>query len=242
MKKFSIAIAGLFFSMLSIGQRINDANAEIREAKNFHAIKLSSAFDVYITQGNEESVAVSASDVKYRNEIEVKVEGGVLFIGLKKSSWTKKWNGSKMKLRAYISFKSIDKLDVSGACDVSIQGKIKEENLKIVLSGASDIRAKEGEFDVQKMNIDLSGASDMTVTGSASNLNIKASGASSFKGYDFKTDYCDADISGASSIKITVNKELSARASGASDLRYQGDGLIRDIKTNGASSVSRNRS
>jgi len=239
MKKFSIAIAGLFFSMLSIGQRINDANAEIREAKNFHAIKLSSAFDVYITQGNEESVAVSASDVKYRNEIEVKVEGGVLIIGLKKSSWTKKWNGSKMKLRAYISFKNIDKLDVSGACDVSIQGKIKEETLKIVLSGASDIK---GEFDVQKMNIDLSGASDMTVTGLASNLSIEASGASSFKGYDFKTDYCDADISGASSIKITINKELSARASGASDLRYQGDGLIRDIKTNGASSVSRNRS
>jgi len=239
MKKFSIAIAGLFFSMLSIGQRINDANAEIREAKNFHAIKLSNAFDVYITQSNEESVAVSASDVKYRNEIEVKVEGGVLIIGLKRSSLTKKWNGSKMKLRAYISFKNIDKLDVSGACDVSIQGKIKEENLKIVLSGASDIK---GEFDVQKMNIDLSGASDMTVTGLASNLSIEASGASSFKGYDFKTDYCDADISGASSIKITVNKELSARASGASDLRYQGDGLIRDIKTNGASSVSRNRS
>ena len=239
MKKFSIAIAGLFFSILSIGQRINDANAEIREAKNFHAIKLSNAFDVYITQSNEESVAVSASDVKYRNEIEVKVEGGVLIIGLKKSSLTKKWNGSKMKLRAYISFKSIDKLDVSGACDVSIQGKIKEEDLKIVLSGASDIK---GEFDVQKMNIDLSGASDMTVTGLASNLSIEASGASSFKGYDFKTDYCDADISGASSIKITVNKELSARASGASDLRYQGNGLIRDIKTNGASSVSRNRS
>jgi len=239
MKKFSIAIAGLFFSMLSIGQRINDANAEIREAKNFHAIKLSSAFDVYITQGNEESVAVSASDVKYRNEIEVKVEGGVLIIGFKKSSWTKKWNGNKMNLRAYISFKSIDKLDVSGACDVSIQGIIKEDDLKIVLSGASDIK---GEFDVQKMNIDLSGASDMTVTGLASNLTIEASGASSFKGYDFKTDYCDADISGASSIKITVNKELSARASGASDLRYQGDGLIRDIKTNGASSVSRHRS
>jgi hypothetical protein len=239
MKKFSIVIAGLFFSMLSIGQRINDANAEIREAKNFHAIKISSAFDVYITQSNEESVAVSASEEKYKNEIEVKVEGGVLVIGLKKSSWTKKWNDGKMKLRAYISFKSIDKLDVSGACDVYIQGKIKEDDLKIVLSGASDIK---GDFDVQKMNIDLSGASDITITGLASNLSIKASGASSFKGYDFKTDYCDADISGASSIKITVNKELSARASGASDLKYQGDGLIRDIKTNGASSVSRNRS
>ena len=239
MKKLLILTAGLFYSILSFTQQINDANAELREAKNFHAIKISNAFDVYITQSNEESVAVSASEEKYKKEIEVKVESGVLVIGLKKSSWTKKWNDSKMKLRAYISFKSIDKLDVSGACDVYIQGKIKEDDLKIVLSGASDIK---GDFDVQKMHIDLSGASDMTVTGLASNLTIEASGASSFKGYDFKTDYCDADISGASSIKITINKELSARASGASDLRYQGNGLIRDIKTNGASSVSRHKS
>ncbi len=52
-------------------------------------------------------------------------------------------------------------------------------------------------------------------------------------------DYCNAKASGASDIKITVNKELSAEASGASDVKYKGAGLIRDIKTSGASSISR---
>jgi len=36
-----------------------------------------------------------------------------------------------------------------------------------------------------------------------------------------------------------VNKELSARASGASDIHYKGDGLIREIKTSGASNISK---
>jgi hypothetical protein len=79
----------------------------------------------------------------------------------------------------------------------------------------------------------------MTVTGSASELGVKASGASDFKGFDFVTDICDAHASGASDIKITVNKELSAHASGASDVRYKGDGVVRDLKTSGASSVSK---
>ena len=233
-------ITGVLFSVILSAQKINDPNAEIRQAKGFHAIKLSSAFDVYITQSNEESVAVSASEAKYRDEIEVKVDGGVLIIGLKRNNLFKKWNDGKMKLKAYISFKDIDKLDVSGACDVYVQGQVKADNLKFVLSGASDLK---GEFYISaKMDIDMSGASDMTVKGAASNLKIEASGASSFKGYDFRTDYCDADVSGASGIQITVNKELSAKASGASDVRYKGDGLIRDIKTSGASSVSRNRS
>ncbi|MBK5269995.1 MAG: DUF2807 domain-containing protein, partial [Bacteroidia bacterium] len=56
------------------------------------------------------------------------------------------------------------------------------------------------------------------------------------------TEYCDARASGASDIRITVNKELSAHVTGASDLHFKGDGLIRDIKTSGAGSVSRTRS
>ena len=239
MKKLMIAAAGVLFSIGLFAQKINDPNAELRQAKNFHAIKLSCAFDVYITQANEESVAVSASETKYRDQIEVKVEGGVLVIGVKKNGLMKKWNDGKWKLKAYISFKNIDKLDISGACDVYVQGQIKEDNLSLNLSGASDLK---GDFSVSKMDIDLSGASDMTVRGATTNLKIEASGASSFKGYDLTTQYCDANVSGASSIRITVNKELSARASGASDLRYQGDGLIRDIKTSGASSVARAKS
>ena len=87
--------------------------------------------------------------------------------------------------------------------------------------------------------IDLSGASDMTLTGLVGQLNIEASGASDFKGYDLAVDYCNAKASGASDIKITVNKELSAEASGASDVNYKGSGLMRDIKTSGSSSISR---
>ena len=89
------------------------------------------------------------------------------------------------------------------------------------------------------LNVDISGASDMTVSGSASKLDVEVSGASKFKGDDFATDYCDARASGASDIKITVNKELSAHANGASDIRYKGTGKITDIKTSGASSISK---
>jgi hypothetical protein len=236
MKKITAVIAGVLFFLASFAQKINDPNAEVREAKNFSAIKISSAFDVYITQGNEESVAVSASETKYRDEIEVKVDGGILSIGLKKNGILKKWNNGKMKLKAYISFKQINKLNVSGACDIFFQGTVKADDLGIEMSGASNIK---GEFDVKKMDIGLSGASDMKLSGTVSDLKIEASGASDFKGYELTANYCDISVSGASAVQITVNKELSAKASGASDVRYRGTGLIKDIKTSGASSVSR---
>lgn len=212
---------------------INDPNAEVREAKNFSSIELSSAFDVYLTQGNEESVAVSASEAKYRDDIKVEVKGGVLIV---KYDSKGKWNTGNRKLKAYISFKQLDRLKVSGACDVYVVGDWKDDNLKIDLSGASNVK---GKVDMQKLMVDISGASDLTLTGSVGQLNVEASGASDFKGFDLAVDYCNAKASGASDIKITVNKELSAEASGASDVRYRGAGLIRDVKTSGASSISR---
>ena len=212
---------------------INDANAEVRLAKDFHAIEVSSAFDVYLTQSNEESVAVSASEVKYRDKIKVEVRGGVLVIRYDNQG---KWNTGNKKLKAYISFKDINKLEVSGACDVYIVDNWKADNVKIDLSGASNLK---GKIDGQKLMVDLSGASDMTLSGTMGQLDIEASGASGFKGYDMVVDYCDAKASGASDIKITVNKELSAEASGASDVNYKGSGLIRDVKTSGSSSISK---
>jgi len=212
---------------------INDPNAELRDAKNFQAIELSSAFDVYLTQSNEESVAVSASEPKYRENIKVEVKGGVLIIRYDNKG---KWNPGNKRLKAYISFKQLNKLNVSGACDVYVVDDWKAENLKLDLSGASNLK---GKMTAEKLMIDLSGASDLELTGTVGQLNIEASGASDFKGYDLSVDFCNARASGASDIKITVNKELSAEASGASDVKYKGSGLIRDIKTSGASSISR---
>ena len=234
MKKI-IIIVMTFLTVAGLqAQQVNDANAEIREAKGYNAINVSNAFDVYLTQSNEEAVAVSAAETKYREKIKVEVKDRTLFI--KYDGDGKFWNTGNKKLKAYISFKDISKLNISGACDVYINGTLKAPKLNISQSGASDLK---GKLDVDDLVIDLSGASDMNVTGAARNVDVEASGASDFKGYDLVSETCNARASGASSIKVTVNKELSAHASGASDVHYKGNGVIRDIKSNGASSVSR---
>ena len=236
MKKIQVMLMGILVSTVLFAQTINDANAEPRNLSGFHVIKISNAFTVYISQGNEDAVAISASKAEYREKIITKVENGVLIIRFDddKKFW-KGWNGDKTKLKAYISIKKIDRLDVSGACDVFFEEGISSEDLTVRLSGASDLK---GKIDAKKLSFDISGASDATISGNAAELSVEASGASDFKGFDMTTNYCTAEASGASSVNITVNKELNAKASGASSVRFKGEGLIRDIKTSGASHVT----
>lgn len=238
MKKILVLLVSVLFSAVLFAQKtINDPNAEVRSVGSFHAIKVSNAFEVHITQGNEDALAISATTEEYKSKIITEVKNGVLIIRFDddKKLW-KGWSSSKHKLKAYISIKKIDALNVSGACNVYFEEGLSAEGLSVDLSGASDIK---GKIEAKTLKVDISGASSATISGNAATLAVEASGASDFKGFDLVSNYCDAKASGASSVNITVNKELNADASGASTVRFKGEGLIRDIKTSGASNVTR---
>ena len=237
MKKIFILLTVLTAGFqLQAQKEFNDQNAELRNVKGFHAIKISDAIDLYLSQSNEEVVAVSASETKYRDRIKTTVENGVLKIWFDQEGWSWWKNSGNKKMKAYVSFKTLDKLHASGASDVRVTGVIKSDDLDLNLSGASDFK---GSVDVNILTIDQSGASDIDITGKAVNLKAEASGASDLKGYNLETENCTAHASGASDIQITVNKELNAHASGASGIYYKGTAVIKELHSSGASSVSK---
>jgi hypothetical protein len=236
MKKFLLVCFAAACVMAAHAQKtFNDPNAEVRNVSGFHAVKVSHAIDLYLTQSNTEAVAVSASEEKYRDRIKTTVENGVLKIWFDSEGWNV-WNSGNKKLKAYVSIKEIDQLTASGACDVIVDGVLRSNSLEVNLSGASDLRAT---LEVGTLNMTQSGASDANLSGRAGSLKIGVAGASTFKAFDLSTENCQAHASGASDIRITVTKELNAKASGASKIQYKGDGVIREMHSSGASSVNK---
>lgn len=224
-------LTGLYASAQKV---INDPNVQVRSVSGFHAIHASDAFDIYISQGNEEKLAVSASEEKYLADIITTVKNGVLII---KYDEGKNFFHGNRKLRAYISVRNVNELRASGAATFKIEGSLTCNDLRLDLSGASKLTGRivvDGSFSA-----DLSGASDIQINGSANEMVIDASGASDVKAYDFKTAVCNITASGACNINISVDKELSAHLSGASSVNYKGSAMIKDIKTSGASNISR---
>jgi hypothetical protein len=212
-----------------------DANAEARTVSGFTAVEVSGAIDLYISQGNVEAAAVSASSPDALARIRTEVKNGTLHIYFDGKGWNwKTWNNNKMK--AYITFKDLNRIEASGACNVKSTEAIKVADMRISLSGASDFT---GELAVSNLKLEASGASNFKIKGSAEKMQIDASGACNVKAYELNTNYAKIDASGASNVRITVNKEMSAEASGGSNIYYRGDGLIRNISTGGGASVKR---
>jgi hypothetical protein len=232
-------LLGAFLLMGAMGMAqtptvIHDPNVQKRTVTSFHGIAIHSGIDLYLSQGGEESLAVSASDPEVRDRIITEVKDGILNIYLDDHGPNWSWRNRKMK--AYVSCKILDQLEASGGSDTYVDQTVKSERLSIHLSGGGDLH---GKFQVGDLTVGLSGGADAYIGGTAERLDVHASGGGDFHGYDLAVDNCQARASGGGDIYVTVNKSLDASASGGGDIHYKGNGTVQESHASGGGSISR---
>lgn len=236
MKYIILQALSLFVSFSSFAQKqlVVDPDAEPRELSgSFSSIRVSGGIHLYLSQSDNEALAISAPDEKYKEGIKTEVENGELRIYY---SGEKFHFGNNLRLNVYLAYKSVQQIMTSGASDITIAGVMDVPSLNLHLSGASDMK---GEIRTKELNIKLTGASDLSLSGSAETVNLENNGASDFKSYGLTTDILNVKSSGASDVRITVNKEIYANVSGASSIHYKGNAEIKQRKESGASSIAR---
>jgi hypothetical protein len=238
MKKLFLAISAFIFlsTVMAQSKVINDQNAQTRSVKDFHAIRVSNGIHLFLTQGNEEAVAVSATDPEYRDRIKTEVSNGVLKIYFDKTGWNSWKDMDRRKLRAYVSCKVLDELKGNSGAQVEVDGSIKSGELAMDFTSGANFK---GDVRVTKLRMDQNSGAETNISGTAVTCTIEASSGSSFKGYDFSTDICDASTSSGADLRITVNKELSASASSGGQIHYKGNGVIKEINTSSGGEVSK---
>jgi Putative auto-transporter adhesin, head GIN domain len=205
----------------------NDENVEKRSVKAFRSIKVGDGVDLYLSQGGEESVAVSASRDEYRNRLKTEVEDGVLKIYYDRESLND-WTSGGKKLKAYVSFKTLDKLSASAGADVHVQGVIKEEALNIFLNSGASIR---GKIEARKLVMEAESGAHATLSGSVATFNLNANSGAKVSAYDLAAGKADLRSTTGAKIEITVNEEIKVSASTGGNIHYKGDAKISDVNT-----------
>src|SRR5262245_8532933 len=237
MKKLILSLLCLI-SVAAFAQdnTISDPKATVRALNgSFTAISVSSGVDLYLTQGNEESLAVSASDEKYMERFKTEVVNGTLKIYFDNNgvTWTKHEN---RKLKAYVSFKTLQKLNGSAGASVIVKGNITADNLDMKFSSGSEF---EGKVNAKMITVDQNSGSELNISGSADKLVVEVSSGASFKGFERRVELCDAQGSSGGEVKVSINKERSAKANSGGGVRYKGAGLIRDVNVSSGGVVKK---
>ncbi|MCX2576257.1 head GIN domain-containing protein [Pedobacter sandarakinus] len=216
---------------------ISGCAANAQDSKNFpvsgfKSIGVSSGIDLYLTQGNSESVSIK-TDAETLSNIVVEQKGDQINIKFKDGI---SWGGlfSNRVIKAYVTYKTLSAIAASGGADVFGQNQIKTDRLAIRSSGGSDITLNVSCTD---LSIQSSGGSDISLKGKASNLSIQSSGGSDIDAYELITDYAKVQASGGSDVNIYVNKGLEAAASGGGDVSFKGNAALKKTSSSKSGDV-----
>lgn len=196
----------------------------------YSEIKISNAFDAYITfSDTEESIIIEAND-NLHDRILVQREDNALTIKLKNFTSVK----GNATLKAYITTNNIHKFEAKGASNITFENEWIVNDGRIELTGASELY---GEVNANHLRFDLRGASELDLFGSATILDANLSGSSDFRDYDLTVARLDIDMTGASEAAMSVTESIDIEARGASVLSFKGDAVITRKELSGASEL-----
>ncbi len=225
-----------FSTMAQEKAMLEDPNVKPRAIKgSFNAIEVSDGITLYLSAGKEESVAVGFSDSKYEERFKTEVKDGVLriYYDNKGIGWTGK---ERRNLRAYVSFKTLEKLEASGGASVKIPVGISVGNLVMKFSSGSSFDGRVAATDIA---IEQSSGSHINLTGKADRVSVEAGSGAHFRGFDFSAELGSARASSGAKISFTIEKELSARASSGAQVRYKGAAMLKDINVSSGGTVKK---
>jgi hypothetical protein len=198
----------------------------------FDAIKVSEGLNVYLTQGNTETIIVE-SDENLQDLIVTEVVNNVLKIHTKKNI------GKASSKKVLVSLKNVSSIIANSGSNVYATNTIKAENLELDSSSGSNMtlnidasnlkcNASSGSNITLQLNATTaecysSSGSNIKLSGEVINLIAEASSGSNVKAGDLISESSNAVASSGSNITVNTSDELIAKARSGGSVRYFGN-------------------
>lgn len=230
MKKIALIISVLLIMTSSLCA--NNTVTRNYDFGKITSIEAGSIFSIEITQGNEKGVRIECDEV-FAEHLDIKYSDGELKLALKPNTRIDT-KGDNQGIKVFLQMPAIEEIELSGAATLKANGEFTTIDADIETSGASSIKGLI--LRGKEISLDCSGASTLELSGEFSQkLDAEISGASKVK-LDADGNNLIAEVSGASTLKVNGahnNTEISC--SGASNVEMEGNTRYLKSLTSGAS-------
>ncbi len=212
-----LSVAVLFF----FGNTVMAQNYTKQERKtaSFDQIRVNCSADVYLTQGNNQSVVVE-TEASNQDKILTRVQGNTLVITTKNSSPFQWFHMHTKRLRVYVEIPQIKGLEINGSGDIhahSINGK----NLIISIKGSGDVIV--GTLHMDAVQASIIGSGDLNFNGEMSTLKLNVRGSGDSRINNLQCDHADLSIAGSGDVLISGKASTAnVMIQGSGDLRGTG--------------------
>lgn len=200
-----------------------------REIGHFTAISAGTGLDVFVVQGDKESVTVEADENLHDNII-TEVRGGRLVVKIEDRIRRAK------AMSVFITLVNINEIKISSGCDFQTQSTIKAKELDIEVSSGADA---DLDIHADKLSCSVSSGADADLWGTANYFYAKASSGSDLDAHKLTAKICKAKASSGADVSVNATEEIDASASSGGDVSYYGNPTKVDVNTSSGGDVNR---
>lgn len=203
---------------------------EQRQVSGFSRVVLPPVGDLIVTQAEHESLVIEA-ETKLLPKITAEVRNGVLYLGFNEPQIS-----TQYPIRFHLAVKTLSALESRGSGTISA-GPLATDMFDVMLGGSGN--ARFDALTVRDLRVRLTGASGVQINGgNAQAQTVSISGSGTYAAGRFASRHAAIGIEGSGSAEVWVKESLSARITGAGDIRYHGNPQVQEMVT-GAGRVSR---
>jgi hypothetical protein len=193
----------------------NDKEIEKRNVADFSIVSLSISADVYITQGNQTSLEIQASEKSLKNLV-TKVDGDELNI-----KWNRN-NYSNGEITIRITMQEIEGFNIAGSGNIFANSAIKCNEIELSIAGSGDIKLKD--ISANEITSNVAGSGNVVLGGNnkvrSHSINIAGSGDVSAK--KLEVNEVTVSIAGSGDCYVHAVEELEVNIIGSGDVYYYG--------------------
>ena len=187
--------------------------------KSFDELNASGIFNLLLSQGDKEGVKIEAED-NLMDLFIVENEGSTLKISMKKNS---NFN-SKKKLKVYVTFKNLKRMDLSMVGGTSSDEKLKFTDLKLKNQSVGSV---DLELVLQTLHLENESVGSLKLAGSADNAVMKSNSVGSIQAGNFVVQKMEIDNAGVGSAVVNAEKELKYSDSFLGKVSNKGNATVK---------------
>lgn len=233
-KKISLAFLMTAFALSVSAQNgwngISGTGPKVKKTLNldsFTAFDMAVSGNVYIKQGNTQSVTIEAQQNIIDN----------LVTTVSDKNWKIKFEKNVRNydgLKIWITIPSLTKAAISGSGNIIGESKFSNlDKLTLSISGSGDLSLN---FDASSVDCKISGSGGMKLNGVANTQTIAISGSGDVYAENLKTSSCNIRVSGSGDCKVNTSENLDVAISGSGDVVYSGRPKV-NAKVSGSGDV-----
>ena len=215
----------VILSVFTVSWATAETRTEKRNTNPFSEVSLRVSADLYIEQGDEHSIEITANDETLRKII-VEVNDDKLVI---RFSWEdllfKDFKPGHMEI--HVVTKNIYGLNVQGSGNIYSEKPIATQSLELNIAGSGDI--KMGSIACDKIDATITGSGDIVFEGASKGreIEILIAGSGDVVASDFETETAYIKIAGSGDSEVNASDFLDVSIYGSGDVKYVGQPSIK---------------